>query len=337
MKVFQVEGQWTHDNLRLSSRPDPQPGPGEVRVAMRAAALNYRDLLVPQRGYGSRMQALPLIMLSDGAGVVDAVGSGVSTVALGDRVCALFFQNWSGGPANAERLGRSLGCEIDGTMAEYRVLPASGVAVAPAHLDDLQAATLPTAAVTAWRALISEGRIAPGEKVLVQGTGGVSLFALRFAKLAGAEVIVTSSSDDKLARARALGADATINYRTQPEWGRRAREIAGAEGVDHIVEVGGENTLAQSLRAIRPGGTISMIGVLSGGRMNASLGLVVTRHVRLQGITVGSRDDFLAMSAAIARHRLQPVVDRVFSFAELHAALEYLSSGQHFGKICVRI
>jgi len=211
------------------------------------------------------------------------------------------------------------------------------VAAAPAHLDDLQAATLPTAAVTAWRALISEGRIAPGDKVLVQGTGGVSLFALQFAKLAGAEVIVTSSSDDKLARARALGADATINYRTQPEWGRRAREIAGAEGVDHIVEVGGENTLGQSLRAIRPGGTISMIGVLSGGRMDASLGLVVTRHVRLQGITVGSRDDFLAMSAAIARHRLQPVVDRVFSFAELHAALDYLSSGQHFGKICVSI
>lgn len=337
MKVFQVEGQWTHDNLLLSSRPDPQPGPGEVRVAMRAAALNYRDLLVPKRGYGSRMQALPLIMLSDGAGIVDAVGSGVSTVAPGDRVCPLFFQSWAGGPANAERLGRSLGCEMDGTMADYLVLPASGVAAAPAHLDDLQAATLPTAAVTAWRALISEGRIAPGDKVLVQGTGGVSLFALQFAKLAGAEVIVTSSSDDKLARARALGADATINYRTKPEWGRRAREIAGAEGVDHIVEVGGENTLGQSLRAIRPGGTISMIGVLSGGRMDASLGLVVTRHVRLQGITVGSRDDFLAMSAAITRHRLQPVVDRVFSFAELHAALDYLSSGQHFGKICVGI
>ena len=337
MKVFQVEGEWNREHLRLSSRPDPQPGAGEVRVAMRAAALNYRDLLVPQRGYGSRMQALPLIMLSDGVGIVDAVGPGVRTIALGDRVCPLFFQSWPGGPANAERLSRSLGCETDGTMADYRVFPESGVARVPEHLDDFQAATLPTAAVTAWRALLGEGSVCPGDTVLVQGTGGVSLFALQFAKLAGCQVIVTSSSDAKLARARALGADATINYRTLAEWGRRAREIAGGEGVDHIIEVGGENTLGQSLRAIRPGGTISLIGVLSGGRMDAPLGLVVTRHVRLQGVTVGSRDDFLAMSAAIARHGMRPVVDRVFPFDALHEALDYLASGSHFGKVCVRI
>lgn len=337
MKVFQVEDAWTRQNLRLSSRPDPRPGPGEVRVAMRATALNYRDLLVPQRGYGVRQQALPLIMLSDGAGIVDAVGVGVSTLTPGDRVCPLFFQSWPGGTANGERLSRSLGCELDGTMAEYRVFPESGVARIPEHLDDAQAATLPTAALTAWRALISEGQIRPGATVLVQGTGGVSLFALQFAKLAGCTVIVTSSSDDKLARARALGADATINYRTLPEWGRRAREIAGGEGVDHVIEVGGEQTLPQALRAIRPGGTISLIGVLSGGRMDASLGLVVTRHVRLQGITVGSRDDFLDMTAAIARHAMQPVVDRVFPFAALHEALDYLASGQHFGKICLSV
>jgi len=245
MKVFQVEGEWNREHLRMSSRPDPQPGAGEVRVAMRAAALNYRDLLVPQRGYGARMQALPLIMLSDGVGVVDAVGPGVRTIALGDRVCPLFFQSWQGGPANAERLSRSLGCETDGTMADYRVFPECGVARVPAHLDDFQAATLPTAAVTAWRALLGAGRVCPGDTVLVQGTGGVSLFALQFAKLAGCQVIVTSSSDDKLSRARALGADATINYRELTEWGRRAREIAGGEGVDHIIEVGGENTLGR--------------------------------------------------------------------------------------------
>lgn len=335
MKVFQVEEDWSLENLRIGTRHDPRPGRGEVRVRMRASALNYRDLLVPKHGYGARMQALPLIMLSDGVGVVDAVGEGVTRFAAGDRVCPLFFQSWMGGEPNSARLARSLGCEMDGTMAEFMVLPEDGVATAPAHLDDAEAATLPTAAVTAWRALVTEGRLAPGDKVLLQGTGGVSLFALQFAKMLGAYVVCTSSSNDKLARAKKLGADETINYREEPEWGRRAREIVGGEGLDHIVEVGGQGTLPQSLRAIRPGGTLSMIGVLAGSSLSASLGLVVTRHVRLQGITVGSRDDFLAMSAAVAQHRLRPVVDRVFAFDELHAALEYLASGAHFGKVCI--
>lgn len=333
MKVFQVEQDWSMDNLRLGERPEPLPGRGEVRVRMRAAALNYRDLLVPTRGYGSRMQALPLVMLSDGVGVVDAVGEGVARVRVGDRVCPLFFQTWRGGEPNDTNFAKTLGCETDGTLAELMVLAEDGVAPAPAHLSDVEAATLPTAAVTAWRALITEGRIKPGDKVLVQGTGGVSLFALQFAKMAGAFVICTSSSDGKLARARALGADETINYRRTPEWGRRAREIAGGAGVDHIVEVGGEGTLPQSLRAIRTGGTLSLIGVLGGSSLAAPLGLVVTRHVRLQGITVGNRDDFLAMSAAVTQHRMKPVVDRVFAFDDLHAALAHLASGTHFGKI----
>ena len=335
MQVFQVEGDWSHENLRIGTRADPRPGPGQVRLRMRASALNYRDLLVPKHGYGSRMQALPLIMLSDGAGIVDAIGEGVTQVALGDRACPLFFQSWIGGEPNAARLSRSLGCEMDGTMAEFMVLPEQGVAHVPAHLDDVEAATLPTAAVTAWRALVTEGRLQPGDKVLIQGTGGVSLFALQFAKMLGAYVVCTSSSNDKLARAKNLGADETINYREITEWGRRAREIAGGEGVDHVVEVGGQGTLPQSLRAIRPGGTLSMIGVLAGSSLSASLGLVVTRHVRLQGITVGSRDDFVAMSAAIGLHRMRPVVDRVFPFEELHAALDHLASGTHFGKICI--
>jgi NADPH:quinone reductase-like Zn-dependent oxidoreductase len=190
--------------------------------------------------------------------------------------------------------------------------------------------------VTAWSALVTEGRVKPGQVVLVQGTGGVSLFALQFTKLLGAFVIATSSSDEKLERARALGADECINYRTTPEWGRRAREMAGGEGVDHIVEVGGQGTLPQSLRAIRPGGTISMIGVLSGGVMDTRLGPIVTRHVRLQGITVGSRDDFEAMARAMAQHQLHPAIDRVFAFEALHQALDYLESGQHFGKICIQ-
>jgi NADPH:quinone reductase-like Zn-dependent oxidoreductase len=335
MRVFQVEGGWSRDNVRIGERPAPLPGRGEVRLAMRASSLNYRDLLVPARGYGSRMKELPLILLSDGCGVVDAVGDGVTGLKPGDRVCPLFFQSWNAGAPDDDRLARSLGVELDGTMAAYMALPEHGVAPAPAHLDDVEAATLPTAAVTAWRAIVSEGRVQPGDSVLVQGTGGVSLFALQFAKLAGAFVIVTSSSDAKLERARGLGADATINYRTTPEWGRPARELAGG-GIDHIVEVGGRQTLAQSLRAVRAGGTLSMIGVLSGGSMDVRLGAVVTRHVRLQGITVGSRDDFLAMSSAIARSRLRPVVDRVFAFDELPQALDHLASGTHFGKVCIR-
>jgi NADPH:quinone reductase-like Zn-dependent oxidoreductase len=336
MKVFQVEGGWSRENVRIGERPDPEPGPGQVRLRMRASALNYRDLLVPQRGYGSRMKELPLIMLSDGVGVIDAIGDGVTRFKEGDRVCPLFFQSWIGGDANEERLSLSLGSELDGTMAEFMVLSEQGVAHAPAFLSDTEAASLPTAAVTAWSALVTEGGIKPGQVVLVQGTGGVSLFALQFAKLLGAFVIATSSSDEKLERARSLGADASINYRTTPEWGRRAREIVGGDGVDHIVEVGGQGTLPQSLRAIRSGGTLSMIGVLAGGTMDARLGLVVTRHVRLQGITVGSRDDFEAMARSIAQHQLRPPIDRVFAFEELHQALDYLASGQHFGKICIQ-
>jgi NADPH:quinone reductase-like Zn-dependent oxidoreductase len=333
MRVFQVEGSWTMDSVRLATRPDPEPGPGEVRVAVRAAALNYRDLLVPLAGYGSRMKALPLVMLGDGAGVVDRTGAGVTRVKAGDRVCPLFFQTWLYGPPTAAHMAKSLGVEQDGTMAQYMVLPEAGVAAVPPHLDDVQAATLPCAAVTAWRALVTEGRVAPAETVLVQGTGGVALFALQFAKLLGARVICTSSSDDKLTRARALGADETINYRSVPEWGKRAREAAGGDGVDHVVEIGGEGTLPQSLRAVRPGGTISVIGVVAGGTMKVPLGPVVTRHVRLQGVTVGSADDFAAMARAIALHRLQPVVDRVFAFEALPEALAWLASGRHFGKV----
>jgi NADPH:quinone reductase-like Zn-dependent oxidoreductase len=336
MRVFQIEGGWGHEHLRLSTRPDPTPGPGEVLLRMKAASLNFRDLVVPDRGYGRYTGELPLIPVSDGVGEVVQVGAGVDRVAVGDRVCPMFMQRWIGGTLTLDRITGSLGGPIDGVMADLMVLPQDGVARVPAHLDDVQAATLPCAALTAWSALVTEGRLQPGERLLIQGTGGVALFALQFAKLAGAHVTLISSSDEKLARARALGADAGINYRDTPEWASATRAITGGAGYDHILELGGEKTLPQSLRCIRPGGTISVIGVLSGGTMNASLGLVVTRQVRLQGITVGSRDGFEAMARAIGQHRLEPVVDRVFAFEALKDAMAWLKSGSHFGKVCLR-
>lgn len=336
MKVFQLQDDWSIDHLTLAERPDPQPGPGQVLLRMHAASLNYRDLVVLRRGYGSHTGTLPLIPISDGVGTVVAVGSGVSRVALGDRVCPMFMPAWTGGPPTQERLAATLGGPLDGVMAEYMLLSEQGVARVPPHLSDPEAATLPCAALTAWSTLVTEGQVRPGDRVLVQGTGGVSLFALQFAKLLGAWVIVTSSSDEKLQQARDLGADAGINYRTNPEWGKVALELTGGAGVDHIVEVGGTATLPQSLRAIRMGGTISLIGVLSGGTMDVRLGMIVTRYVRMQGITVGSRDGFEAMARAIGQHTLRPVIDQVFAFEELRVALDHLANGNHVGKICIR-
>ncbi len=336
MRVFQIQDDWGFDHLQLAARPEPKPGPGQVLLKMKAASLNYRDLVVPNRGYGSFTGKLPLIPISDGVGEVVEVGSGVTRVKVGDRVCPCFHQGWIAGEPDLERLTQTLGGPIDGAMADYMCLSEQGVVEAPAHLSDEEAATLPCAALTAWSALVTYGRLTPGARVLVQGTGGVALFALQFAKLLGAHVTVISSSDEKLARAKALGADASINYTTTPEWSKPAREATGGRGFDHIVELGGEKTLPQSLRAIRPGGTISMIGVLSGSALSAPLGHVVTRQVRLQGITVGHRDGFEAMMRAIDQHRLRPVIDRVFAFEQLKDALAYLKSGAHFGKICIR-
>ncbi len=336
MRVFQIQDDWGFDHLRLAQRPDPKPGPGQVLLRMKAASLNWRDLVVPNRGYGSFTGELPLIPVSDGVGEVVEIGAGVSRVKVGDRVCPCFNQGWIAGEPDLERMTQTLGGPIDGAMADYMCLPEHGVVKVPAHLSDQEAATLPCAALTAWSALVTYERLAPGARVLVQGTGGVALFALQFAKLLGAHVTVISSSDEKLARASQLGADAGINYTTTPEWYKPARELTGGRGFDHIVELGGEKTLPQSLRAIRPGGTISMIGVLSGSALAAPLGHVVTRQVRLQGITVGHRDGFEAMMRAIEQHRLRPVIDRVFAFEQLKEALAYLKSGAHFGKICIR-
>jgi NADPH:quinone reductase-like Zn-dependent oxidoreductase len=334
MKVFQIQDDWGLTHLKLAARPDPRPGPGQVLLRMKAASLNYRDLLVPDRGYGAHTGTLPLIPLSDGVGEVLEAGAGVTRVRAGDRVCPCFVQGWIDGPPDGAHA--NLGGPLDGTMAEYMVLPESGVVRAPAHLSDEQAACLPCAALTAWSALVTYDNLEPGAQVLVQGTGGVALFALQFAKLRGAQVTVISSSDDKIAKAKALGADAAINYAKTPEWYKATRDITGGRGYDHIVELGGEKTLPQSLMCVRPGGAISIIGVLSGGTVSAQIGRIVMKQARLRGIGVGHRNGFEAMARAIARHTLKPVVDKVFAFEELKEAMAYLKSGAHFGKVCIR-
>ena len=335
MKAYQIRDEWSLEHIKLVEIPKPSPGPGEVLVEMKASSLNYRDMVVAQRGYGSKSGNLPLIPVSDGVGIVRELGDGVSRVAIGDRICPLFMQGWISGPPNRERLSTTLGGPIDGVMAEFRCFPQDSVSKVPEELTDLEASTLPCAALTAWSALVEEGKLQPGESVLIQGTGGVSLFALQFAKICGARCILISGSNEKMKRAQELGADEVLNYQDLPEWGKQVRDFSGGEGVDHIVEVGGPETLPQSLRAIRPGGTISMIGVLSGSEMKAQLGLIVTRQIRLQGITVGHRDGFEAMASAINASGMKPIVDQVYPFTSLPEAMHSLSEAKHFGKICL--
>jgi len=335
MKAYQIRDEWSLEHIELVEIPKPSPGPGEVLVEMKASSLNYRDMVVANRGYGSKTGNLPLIPVSDGVGIVRELGDGVSRVAIGDRICPLFMQGWISGPPNRERLSATLGGPIDGVMAEFRCFPQDSVSKVPEELTDLEASTLPCAALTAWSALVEEGKLQPGESVLIQGTGGVSLFALQFAKICGARCILISGSNEKMKRAQELGADEVLNYQDLPEWGKQVRDFSGGEGIDHIIEVGGPETLPQSLRAIRPGGTISMIGVLSGSEMKAQLGLIVTRQIRLQGITVGHRDGFETMASAINSSGMKPIVDQVYPFTSLPEAMHSLSEAKHFGKICL--
>jgi NADPH:quinone reductase-like Zn-dependent oxidoreductase len=334
MKAYELRDGFGLDHVTPVDRPDPQPGPGQVLVDVRAVSLNYRDLLVIRGQYNPRLP-LPRIPCSDAAGVVSAIGPGVSRVKVGDRVCGLFMPGWVSGELNEAKSRSALGGFVDGVLAEKIVLPEDGVIATPAHLSDDQAATLPCAALTAWNALHGAG-IKSGDTILIQGTGGVSLFALQFAVMAGARVFGTSSSDAKLERARALGLTAGINYRTTPDWAGALRKLAGGEGVDLVVEVGGAGTLPQSLKAVRPGGTISLIGVLAGAS-EANVLPVVMKAVRVQGIYVGSGEQFAAMNRAVSLHRLQPIVDRIFPFADAVDALRHMESGSHFGKIVLRV
>jgi NADPH:quinone reductase-like Zn-dependent oxidoreductase len=336
VKAWRFTAGFGVENLQIVELPDPAPGPGEALVRVRACSLNYRDLAVMRGAYGGNVKP-PLIPLSDGAGEVVAVGAGVTKVKPGDRVAAAFMQTWLNGPAPDEAQANSaLGGAMDGMMAELVCLKADGLVPAPAHLSIEETAALPCAAVTAWNALFRSGRIKPGESVLVLGTGGVSLFALQFAKMTGAQVIATSSSDAKIERLRAMGADHVINYKTTPDWDKPVRQFTGGAGVDHVVEVGGAGTLPLSSKAVRRGGHIALIGVLA-GRGEFDPRLMMLKSARLQGIYVGSREMFEEMNRAISVAAIRPVVDRVFVFGELREALAYLESGAHFGKVCIRI
>jgi NADPH:quinone reductase-like Zn-dependent oxidoreductase len=335
MKVIELQNNFGIDSLAVTERPDPKPGPGEVLLRLRAWSLNYRDLLLVKGLYNPKAK-LPLVPLSDGAGEVAAVGPGVTRVKVGERVAGIFMQQWLCGEVNEAKAKSSLGGGGPGMLAEYVALHEDGVVRVPAHLSDEEAATLPCAAVTAWHALVTEGCVKAGDTVLTQGTGGVSLFALQFARLLGARVIATSGHDEKLARVLKMGASDGINYKTTPDWEEKVRELTAGVGVDHVVELGGAGTLGKSLRAVRMGGRISLIGVLTGGGQVNPMPILM-KNVRVQGIYVGCRAMFEDMNRAIALHQLRPVVDRVFPFAETRAALHYLESQGHFGKIAIRM
>jgi NADPH:quinone reductase-like Zn-dependent oxidoreductase len=327
-------GQFGAEHLKLVERPQPKAGPGQVVVRMRAAAVNYRDFLIAQ-GYYKQDLPLPLTPLSDGAGEVADVGSGVTGVAVGDRVSSVFFQNWDSGPASLQKISVSTGCEAPGVLAEYAVLPEQAIVPIPADLSFSEAAALPCAGVTAWNAL-SLGKCKPGDTVLILGTGGVALCALQLAKAMGARVIVTSGSDEKLKKATALGADQVVNYKQDPEWGKTAFGMAGL-GVNIVVETGGAGTLSQSIGALGWDGHIAYIGSLTGFSAELNLLGMVGKNAHLHGLTVGSRQQHREMLAFVSKHGIRPVLDDKRTLKDGGAAIQAIPAGQHFGKMVVRI
>lgn len=335
MRVFEIRDEFGIDNLKLAERPEAALQPGQTRVRVKATSLNYRDLMTVKHG-GARGARLPLIPLSDGAGEVVEVGPGVSRVQPGDRVMGIFMQTWLAGEPTQAHTQSALGGAIDGMLAEQVVLHEDGLVHVPDYLSYEEAATLPCAALTAWQGLMTKGGMQAGDTILVLGTGGVSIFALQFAAIAGAKTIITSSSDAKLERAKQLGAAECINYKATPDWERRVLELTDGVGVDHVVEVGGVGTLEKSLQAVRIGGTVSLIGVLTGaGTMDPMA--ILRKSIRMQGIYVGSRAMFEAMNRAMSLHKLRPVIDRAFPFEESREALSYMESAAHFGKIVVTL
>ena len=321
------------DRLQLVEMAEPEaPAAGEIRVRLHASSLNYHDYGVVK---GTLPRSVGRIPLSDGAGVVEAVGPDVSGPAAGDSVVSVFFPLWQDGPPELVDFATVPGDGVDGYAREIVVRPASWFTQAPQGFSHAEAATLTTAGLTAWRALVVDGRLKAGDSVLVLGTGGVSIFALQLAKLMGAVVVATSSSDEKLERARALGADHTINYRTTPEWGDAVRRWTDGRGVDHVVEIGGPGTLPQSIAAARIGGHISLIGTLTGYGGEVPTAAMMVKHVRLQRLIVGSRRHQQEMVRAIEATGLKPVIDRSFGLETLADAFRHEQSGRHFGKICV--
>jgi len=336
MRLYELSGNGL-EALRLVERPSPRPGPGEVLVRMRAATLNYRDLMIATGRYGRGPLKRPLVPLSDGAGVVTAVGPGVRGLSAGDRVAGSFFQRWVDGPYHPEKGQSALGGAMDGVLAEEVLLHEGGAVKVPQAMSFEEAAAFPCAAVTAWVGLVVNGGLRAGETVLALGTGGVSIFALQIGKLFGARVVLTSSRDDKLARGRAIGADETLNYRTTPDWGERAHALTGGRGVDHVLEVGGAKTLPQSLAALREGGHLSLVGLLSGARADPDAAAKNGRGIRVDSIYVGSAHHLEEVLGAFTRAKVRPVVDRVFPFEEVPLAYRCLERGEHVGKIAIRI
>jgi NADPH:quinone reductase-like Zn-dependent oxidoreductase len=333
MRTIQVQEAFGLERLALVDRDAPTPGPGEVCLAVKGASLNYRDLLMVKGQYNPR-QPLPFVPCSDGAGVVRAVGDGVTHMKVGDRVMNAFSPGWIAGDPDKTAIVHTFGGAIDGTLAEQMIVPASALVRSPAHLSDVEAATLPCAGLTAWRALFDLGGLVPGQTVLCLGTGGVSLYALQLAKAAGARVIITSSSDEKLERARQLGADEVLNYEAEPEWGKAVKKLTG--GVDLVVEVGGSGTLGNSIKAVRPGGTIALIGVLAGGKP-PDLTAVLMNQIRIQGVFVGPVRSLEALATAMTQHQMKPVLDKTFALADARAAFEHLERAAHFGKIGIAV
>jgi NADPH:quinone reductase-like Zn-dependent oxidoreductase len=324
------------DALATVDRPTPKPLYRQMLLKVAACSLNFRDLGIVRGTYRMPVRE-NLIPLSDGAGEVVEVGPGVTRVKAGDKVAGCFFQRWPGGEMTPDAGTSALGGAIDGMLAEYVVLEEDGLVKIPEHLSLEEGATLPCAGVTAWNAIVQHAKLIAGQTVLLQGTGGVSIFGLQLAHAMGIIAIVTSSSDEKLARAKALGAACGINYKTTPEWDKAAVAFNGGRGVDHVIEVGGANTLTRSFGAIRNGGKVSMIGGLSGGATELNPGLIFSKRANVQGIYVGSTEMFTAMNAAIAANKIKPAIDRVFGFDEVKAAYQHMAAGAHFGKIVIKV
>lgn len=330
--ILQAGGGYA--NVTVGSREAPLPQAGEITVRLYANSLNYHDFAVVSGMWGP---SEPRIPMADGAGEVVAVGAGVTAFNVGDHVVSTFFPTWQSGEPLVEGFATVPGDGVDGYARELVTATVESFTLAPKGWTHIEASTLTTAALTAWRALMSDDHLKPGDTVLVQGTGGVSIFALQFAKLAGATVIATSSSEEKLEKLKALGADHLINYKTTPDWGTLAREITGGRGVDHVVEVGGPATLEQSMLAARVGGHVSVIGILTGLAGNFSLVTALIKQLRLQGVLVGNRTQQQAMIQAIDANGMHPVVDKVFALEEMVQAFQYQESNRHFGKICLQI
>lgn len=336
MKAYEIN-QFGIENLTLTERPDPQAQAQEVVVKLHAASLNYRDLMMIKGTYNPKLKT-PLIPFSDGAGEVVALGENVTKWKTGDRVCPIFMQGWIDGEIELKKARTTLGGDIDGCLAEYRVFDENGLVLIPEHLSYEEAATLPCAALTAYHALFVSGCLKSDDTVLLQGTGGVSIFALQFSSIYAAKTIITSSSDEKLQRAKELGADNLINYKETPDWDKAVLDLTERRGVDHVIEVGGAGTIRKSLNAVKMGGHIAVIGALTGGQGEISPVSILMRLVKLHGIFVGSRQMFEQMNQLLCLHNhLKPVIDKIFPFDEAKEALKYMESGAHFGKIVVRM